>query len=372
MTGIFGGPSPGEQKPGQEDVLGVNSQPTAPEDSGQGPGQPEEGQALEQQQEPIPPGEAQDGSQGQPEDIEQQQTQQQRILGKFDNHEQVADSLENIGKKLGKQVDWQKLVNEQGYIEPQKLEEAYRQAEQELGKTSDVDKARWQLNAIRQENEQMKQYMNQLQQAYQQQIQQIQQQMQRGPQEQQQGQPQQQEEPNVDAWLDRLYRDGPKAVDELVQKRLQEIQNQEQQPQTKEASEEQQDPVKQVQQQWEQKQKVQKMQNFYASQVNELQQKYGQDFENLRQKTAEIVRNNKYYAYMPNGFERAYLRAKRESGAKPAQPQQVSQQQQQNNVLKNAARMPGTTGRMPQQQMSQEDMVRQQIFGGQTKKGVFG
>ena len=367
MTNTVFGESPEMQQSGQE---AANNQASEVQ-QGQKQGQPESnvsqsGNNVNQDQEV---------NQAQSQDVNQAGEQQKaaqgqdKILGKFDSYDDVAQSLDNLSQKLGKEVDWNSIESEQDLVA------AYNAAERELGQTSDKQKLQQELGVesdnlddLRQTKSKYERQLAQQQQYIQQlsqQMQQLNNQLQNGQQptqadENQQGQSENGLDP--DEWMNEFYEKGPEAVEKLVEQRLQEEKKKQQQIQQK---------IKQ------QKMKEQKVKRRYANQVNQLKQKYGDEFDQYRKEAAKVMKERPYYAYMNNGMEYAYLAAKRRASNQMKQQtrqyQQQKSQNQQKNYFKQSAQMPSSNAnRVVQQQPNKEEQLKQSIFGDQSGGGIFG
>lgn len=274
--------------------------------------------------------------------------QEEKVLGKFNNHEEVAKSLDQLGNKLGEDVDWDNIQTEE------ELESAYQEAERKLGRTSDIDNLRKQNSQYENQLTQMQQYMQSMQQQMQS--------MQQGQPNQEDMQQQEgQSQVDPDEWLHNFYEKGPEAVEELVEKRL--------------AKERETQKAEMMKQQAE-RQKLESVKQGYQQQINQIKNKYGQDFENHRQEAANVMKERPYYAYMSNGLELALLEAKNRSSNNIQQQTRQNQQQQvqaKNNIFKQGARLPqGNANRVISQNASEEDLMKKAIFQGQTQGGIFG
>ncbi len=398
--GVFGSNPPNfDANPGMEkgSILGDQQAPEEPQPQPEPQGQPAQ-QTAQTDSAPEPP-------QGQPE-----RESGADIPEKFGGDiEKVKEGLANIGQKLGRTPNWQELDT------PEKLVNAYKQAEREMGQTSDVDQTRQENVKLREQVDELYQRLNQMQ--YQS-IQKPQEKKEQTPYTNQHGQSpapeqpaqqqvQQQTQQQIDNatqgmskeqkkdFLKRFYADSYGTVSSLAREEAQKIVQQE---------------LAKMQQQPQQPQQPQKREvtpeqrEYYNNEVKRLQYKYGDEFKNYRKEAGRVLAKNPQLADIPpglakygykSGFEIAFEQAKKQGGqqqgAQPQQqqpqPQQQAQQpvqqqpaQQQNyQAQKQAARMPSPTGQNflnqqqnQQQQMSQDEIEKQQILGEKPGKGVWG
>ncbi len=349
----------------------------------------------EQPQQQEPPAQAPERKeQGHPEPTPQdtQQTRQDQppedkekpVLGKYKDHRELQQALVNIGQKLGKDVNWEAMYKEgTDQVDLEKLEAAYKQAEQQLGQTSDIDQTRSKLSQIEQENEKLKQlnktyqaYMTRLmaqrQQPYPGQPPQAPQYAQQPTQQQQapqQPEPQQKEDSyDTDQFFEDFYKKGPEAIQKIVESSIKKYQ-QPQQPQ--------QPPTQQNFGQYQQPQQPQQQpqpQVDYHRQVADLKAKYGQEFEEMKEDVGKVIQDpkNSYLLSLPDGMERAYNKAK--LNKRRSQREQLKQQaqHQQMEVFKNAAQIGPGQARTGERPMTREEWEKKQIFQPPEKKGFFG
>ncbi len=373
MTESFFGnnpPDPNKEGAGHGDnPLGLpNKQEPAPtEPPEQGHPGPAPQQAPEREEE------------GHPEPEERKQ--EGRILGKYQNHQEVQEALINIGRKLGKDVNWEAMYKEGTQeVDPEKLEDAYQQAQQQLGQTSDIDQTRSKLSQMEEENQKLKQltktYQAYLQrmmapqrmgQPHPQQPQQFQQQppQQQAPHAQMPQQPQQQEEEyDPDQFFDEFYKKGPEAIQKIVEKSIQKYQ-QPQQPQAP--------PTHQNFGQYQQPQQPRPNVD-YSKQVMELKNKYGQDFEEMKEDVGQVLKDpkNRYLLHLDDGMERAFNKAKLQRRRSQREEAKKKAESHQMEVFKNAAQISPGQARTGERRLGQEEWEKKQIFDQARGKGFFG
>lgn len=277
---------------------------TTPEPQAQAPqqGEPAQGQPVEGNQAPQP-------SEGQPEPASepvpqegQPEPSQAMLAGKFKD--------------------------------PSELERGYKELEKTLGKQGD------ELSQLRQQNQQLYLYLQQMNNQQQQPV--------------QQPQPQAQEQTDPQAWFDELQRKGPAAVQEIV--------NREVERQARQLGE----GIQQIVAPLYQHYQGQQLQDQVREQIHTAAQKYS-DFGEYAQDAVAVVKENPMLLTLPDGAERAYREAK-------LRRLEQQNQQQVSSAQKRAAQMPSTGASRPGgQQKSAEDIIRERIFGtANNAPGVFG
>lgn len=372
------------------------------------------------------PVQGEEGSSGQSEQQEAQSTQQQqeeekKLAGKFKDRNSLLEGVKNLSDKLGRKIDPVKVRNST----TEELVEVYQEAEKELGKTADVDKTRQEnqqlkqeLNKYRQELQQTKQQMNQINRYLQNmnQRQQTQAQPQQMNQQQGQSQPISQSQPqqadnsqmvrdpqtgkfvkrqpqqnsqqqnnqdnqqqiDPDKWLRKFYKDPVSAINEINQM------NNQQQAQIKDnMNPQQQQDFRQQKQNTEEQQRQQYRQRLqqiqdrhFSTKVKEMEQKYGEDFDNpeTKREVMKYMRNHRVYLnpnLFPDGLERAYKEVKKHMANR-----NNNQSQQQNNEeienQKKAAQLPKNNRRniVQADEGEQAENIKQNIFG--SGGGIFG
>lgn len=390
-------PAPGPQQAGGEPT---EQQPPRLEEFQQ------QQQQVEQQPEGPPP-----AQQGQPEGQEQQEG---KILGKFRDYNELWKGIGGLADKLGYEV------NKDAFQTEQDLVSAYKELEQQLGGTSDIDQTRQQLTKAQHENQLLKQRMQQImsmyspykrpymgmqyppgqtpQQAPYQQIPQgyyppqaqQPQQTQQPPQQQTQPEPPQQDY-DPDKFIEKFYKEGPKAIDEYLQSRYPQLTQQQQQQMAQQMQQQmpqqpQQQPQQQMypgmqqqqqydpQEQLRQMQKAAELRQKFDEQIMRMQNQYGDEFNKYRDKVMEFISkpSNQYYLRMPDGLENVFKRVRREGQFQ--EKQQAAQQQQQidSKYFKRAAQMPGPSSRQPYQPKSEEEMLKDSIFRQPKSGGIYG
>lgn len=328
-----------------------------------------------------------------------------KLAGKFNDRGSLLEGVKNLGSKLGRKVDPVKVGNATNGD----LEEIYQQLEKELGQTSDVDKTR-------QENQQLKEQLNQ----YEQQLRQTQAQMtnmqrylqrlssqqpqgqqqqmnqnqnvnqpqnqnmnnqrlQRDPQtgrfqQNQQADNQQQQDVDPTKWLREFYKNPVEAIkkinnmsdsaqqqvkNNMNQQEIQQFNNQQRQMQQNQLTD-----TQRYRQQLNQE-----SQQFFAQKRIELENKY-EDFKDpeVKKDVVKYMQNHKAYLnprLFPNGLEKAYLEVKkmRENRNTAANQEQTNEQLKQQ---KQAAQLPHSKGsnvREPGDPNSAE-ATKDRIFGG--------
>lgn len=304
---------------------------------------------------------------------------QDKILGKFNSMQDVANSLEGLANKLGDQVDWNKIQSDDDLLA------AYQEAEKELGKYSDVDflrkKARQQeaiINQMYMQMQQGQQLGHPMQQPSNSPMQQLGHPMQQPMANQamdnqnlvQEGQSNPNMEIDPDEFIEQFYENPTEAISKITNQAVNQALEQEKARQQAE---------QQKRQQFEQ-QKQQVTQQLQAE-VNRLKYKYGDQFEQNRQVAAQIMQQKPYYAQMPGGMELALQEAMQINSVQQPMQQQPQQPIQQNNQYqqsqqqqyKQGLRINGNNGNRPLQQQGQqlspEEQFRKQIFGDSPSNG---
>jgi hypothetical protein len=329
------------------------------------------------------------------------------IREKFESPEDFEKSVEELQKRLGR--DENVSLNDQ-----EEAIDYYIQLEKELGQTGNVEQTR-------QQNQMLKQQMQQIQSANQRLMaqmralrnqgpnqqfnQQTQQNMQNQPRnnqgqfmannnQQQQNQNNQQNQEvsaediienmdlgiDSDEFLNDMYENGAnsknfkkaiaKVSGKLVDAKLNQQQQLQQQKQQKEQQEQQQ-----------QMQRAQQLNSHYKNQVQSLRQKYGeQEVNRHKDDMAQFFREHPTYLdpkIFPNGMQRAYQEVKKRRNKLNQQNQMTQQQSQMNVARKKTANMPQNSSNNRRFQngnrnLSQNEIEKQQIFQQENTGGLFG
>lgn len=285
--------------------------------------------SLEDAHEPAPDG------QGQPD----QQTQEPSQAPKLETPQaqapdtgQPEDSVDDGSQQGQPEVSGQFKSLEDLQRSYQELRSAYNRRDQEISQ-------------LRQQNQQLLAYLQQL--------------MYSG---YQQGQPQQQapaqsqqQQVDPEQWFEELQRKGPAAVQEIV--------NREVQRQAQELLVGLQQMLIPLYQQYQ----VSSMRENFNSQANQLVAKYP-DAPKYAGEMTKLVQEQPHLvqlAMLPNGMEMLYQAAK-------LRVLESQNKEQQNQVQKKAAQMPSTGASRPGPQPTVEDIIRQQVFGASgSTKGIF-
>jgi len=272
---------------------------------------------------------------------------------RFDNEEQAINYYIELEKRQGTEGQRRGEPSQQPY-EQQNLETKVDQLE------GTIKNLMWQL-----QNQQQGQY---------QQGQQPQQQAQQ-PAERQEPEPEEINFDDIDInqFMNEFYQDGPnaKSFKQAVKKISEQVADQK----TQKIMEKEEKQKQELQQR---REMAQKLKRNYDQQVDQIKHKYGEDqFQQAQDKMQDIFQ--KYPMYLqpnlfPNGFEKVFQMATKQSGMNQRQQQMAQQQQNQQNMQKMAARMPQSNSaqRFADNQPSQEEIELNQIFSGTNKGGVFG
>lgn len=383
MSRIFGKTSSRESD--KESIFSTNQtrEPEVKEQEEQTP-QTEEGQSVE-------PTEAEEVGGQSGEEVEQETTEE-KLAGKFRDRTSLVDGIANLGEKLGRKVDPGKVKNATN----DELEEVYNELQKELGKTSDID-------ATRQENQQLKQQLEQ----YKQQLQQTQQQMnsinqylqrqqmqnqqpaqnqnfnqnqqntqqnaRRNPQtgrfeSQQDNQPQNQNQNgqvDPDEWLKEFYTNPVEAVrriNNMSQAQEQQVRQNMNQQEKQDLRQQQEQMRQQKQEQYRQDMAQLQRQHFNAK-TKEMTEKYGDSFDNpeTKQKIMQFMRTHPAYMnprIFPDGIEIAYKAVSKSKNGNQNNEEIVNQ--------KKAAQLPRSQGSniRSTDNSDEAEAIKSEIFGG--------
>lgn len=354
-------------------------------------------------------------------EIEEEQTEDEdedKLAGKFTDRTSLLGGIQNLGEKLGRKLDPVKVQSST----TAELVEVYEDLHKELGRTSDIDKTRQenqqlkeQLNQYEQEIQQTKQQMNRInqyllqltqrQQMSQQQMQQPQQTQQNMHNNQQQLQqnnnlqrdpntgqfvPRNQQQDNQsapdqsgeqidpDKWLREFYKNPVEAV-----KKINQMNNQQQMKVKQNMNQQEKQDLRAQQQQIEQ-QKAEQYRNrleqiqsqHFSAKTQEMTQKYGEDFDNEETKREIVKYMKRHPAYLnpnlfPNGIEIAYKEIKkRQQNRQNTQNQNIDNEDIVNQ--KKAAQLPKSQGSNVRGSDDSDNaqQIKKQIFGG--RSGIFG
>lgn len=305
------------------------------------------------------------GKPGQPGSID---TQIQTNADRAYSREEVVERLATIGQVLGKEVDT-------GFVESlsdEELRQEYIEAQKELESIGEIERTRQENNMLKQEldavknyiqffnfmpqqgNENYRPYMGQVPStAHQPYLQQQNYMPSYQPIEQYSPNPYQQPrdefgrfvsptvQPQMD--LDKFWDDfnekGPEALKPIISHEVQQ------------AIAMQREQIRQLEQIVHEQHRQNQLQQYFATQIQGLQQKYGAEFDLYRPTIARIIDEKKHYAVLPNGLELAFQEAKQMAGTYNQQQQYMHQQLSQQEAAKFAAQMTSSNGvyEMPQQ-----------------------